>query len=82
MFTIDVPLTADEAVSLMRMIAAKQWTEASAEKRDDLELIRLRLYDRVYHNRREPIRIDMGCLTHALRPGLTSPGTEHAWRAA
>ena len=64
MFTIDVPLTADEAISLMRIIAAKQWTERDAEKRDDLELIRLRLYDRVYHDRREPIRIDMGCLTH------------------
>ena len=62
MFTIDVPLTADEAISLMRVIAAKQWTERDAEKRDDLELIRLRLYDRLYHGQPETIRIDMGCL--------------------
>ena len=62
MFTIDVRFTADEAISLMRAIAAKQWTEPDAEKRDDLELIRLRLYDRLYHGQPEPIRIDMGCL--------------------
>ena len=58
MFTIEVPLTADEAISLMRVLAAKQWTERNKEKRDDLELIRLRLY----HCQPEPIRIDMGCL--------------------
>ena len=63
MFTIDVPLTADEAISLMRVIAAKQWTERDAEKRDDLELIRLRLYDRLYHGQPQTIRIDMGCFT-------------------
>ena len=63
MFTVDVRLSIDEAIALMRAIAAKQWTESDAEKRDDLELIRLKLYDRIYHRQAETIRIDIGCLT-------------------
>ena len=63
MFTIDVPLTADEAIFLMRVIAAKQWTERDPEKRDDLELIRLKLYDRIYHGQPETIRIGLACVT-------------------
>jgi hypothetical protein len=63
MFTLNVSFTADEAISLMRVIAAKQWTERDVEKRDDLELIRLRLYDGLYHGQPKPTQIDMGCLT-------------------
>ena len=63
MFTIDVPLTADEAISLMRVIAAKQWTERDPEKRDDLELIRLKLYDTIYHGQPETIRIGLASAT-------------------
>ena len=60
MFTIDVRFTIDEAISLMRAVAAKQLTEHDAGKRDDLELIRLKLYDRIYHHRRQgPIRMDL-----------------------
>jgi hypothetical protein len=62
MLTIDVRFTTDEAISLMRAIAAKKVREPDADKRDDLELIRLRLYDRLYHGQSEPIRIDMGCV--------------------
>jgi hypothetical protein len=65
MLTVDVRLSIDEAIALMRAIAAKQWTEA--EKRDDLELIRLKLYDRIYHRRADTIRIDMGCLTDQIK---------------
>ena len=61
MFTIDVRFTIQEAVALMRAIAAKGWTETDPEKRDDLELLRLRLYEKVY---RSPaiISIDSGRL--------------------
>jgi hypothetical protein len=59
MFTVDVRLTIDETIALMRAVAAKQWTETDAKKRDDLELIRLKLYDRIYHRRVETIRIDL-----------------------
>ena len=61
MFTIDVRFTIQEAVALMQAIAAKRWTETDPEKRDDLELLRLRLYEKVY---RSPaiISIDSGRL--------------------
>jgi hypothetical protein len=59
MRTVDVRLSIDEAIALMRAIAAKQWTESDAEKRDDLELIRQKLYDRIYQRRAETIRIDL-----------------------
>jgi hypothetical protein len=60
-FTIDVRFTIQEAVALMRAIAARQWTETDPEKRDDLELLRLRLYEKVY---RSPaiVSIDSGRL--------------------
>jgi hypothetical protein len=61
MFTIDLRFTIQEALALMRVIAAKQWTETDPEKRDDLELLRLRLYEKVY---RSPaiVSIDSGRL--------------------
>jgi hypothetical protein len=59
MFTIDVRLTRDEAISLMRAVAARQRTEPDPDKRDDLELIRLKLYDRIYHRQRETIRMKL-----------------------
>jgi hypothetical protein len=59
MLTVDVRLSIDEAIALMQAIAAKQWTECDAEKRDDLELIRQKLYDRIYQRRAEAIRIDL-----------------------
>jgi hypothetical protein len=58
MLTIDVRLTVEEAISLMRALAAKRWTETDAEKRDDLELLRLKLYDSVYQRQPETIKID------------------------
>lgn len=58
MLTIDVRLTVGEAISLMRAVAAKQWRETDAEERDDLELLRLKLYDSVYQHQPETIRID------------------------
>ena len=58
MLTIDVRLTVEEAISLMRAVAAKRWTETDAEKRDDLELLRLKLYGSVYQRQPEPINID------------------------
>ena len=66
MFTVDVRLTTDEAISLMpNRREAMDGTDA--EKRDDLELIRLRLYDRIYHRRAETIRIDIGRLTDQMK---------------
>jgi hypothetical protein len=67
MFTVDVRLSIDEATALMRAIAKKQWTESDAEKRDDLELIRLKLYDKIYNRRAETIRIDIGSLTDQIK---------------
>jgi hypothetical protein len=58
MLTIDIRLTVEEASSLMRAVAASQWREADAEKRDDLELLRLKLYDSIYQHHPETIRID------------------------
>jgi hypothetical protein len=47
----------------MRAVAAKQYTELDIDKRDELELIRLKLYDRLYHRQRQTIRIDRGGVT-------------------
>ena len=60
MLNIDVRLTVDEAIALMRAVAAKQWAERDPEKRDELELIRLKLYDKVYDGYPDPIVIDRG----------------------
>jgi hypothetical protein len=59
MFTIDIRFTVDEAITLMRVIAAKESRENDTEKRDDLELIRLRLYDQVYHRPVAAVRMDL-----------------------
>jgi hypothetical protein len=58
MLTINIRLTVEEVIFLMRAVAAKRWSEAGAEKRDDLELLRLKLYDSVYQRQPETIRID------------------------
>jgi len=58
MLTIDVRLTVEEAIFLMRAVAAKQRTEPDAAVRDDLELLRLKLYESTYPRQSEPIRID------------------------
>ena len=55
---LTVHLRVEEAVILMRALAATQWRESDTEKQDDLELLRLRLYDSIYHSQRETIRID------------------------
>ncbi|HYZ85339.1 MAG TPA: hypothetical protein VE621_13095 [Bryobacteraceae bacterium] len=70
MFTVHVQFTVDEAISLMRAIAAKQWAEADEEKREDLELVRLKLYDKVYRSQTaQPaaISIDTGRLLNYTR---------------
>ena len=61
MFTIDVRLTIQEAVALMRAIAARQWTETDPEKRDDLEVLRLRLSEKI-HRSPAIVSIDSGRL--------------------
>jgi hypothetical protein len=43
--SIEVRLTVDEAIVIIRAVSAQRWREADAEKRDDLELLRLKLYD-------------------------------------
>ena len=58
MLTIDVRLTVEEAIFLMRAVAAKQRTQPDAAVRDDLELLRLKLYDSTYPRQSEPTRID------------------------
>jgi hypothetical protein len=63
MFTIDVALTVGQAISVMRAIAAKEWMEPDVSKRDDLEMIRLAIYERVYHCQPQTIGMDMGHLT-------------------
>jgi hypothetical protein len=55
MMLIDVRFTVAEAITLMRTISAKQWRETDAEKWDDLELLRLRLYETVYHRQLDRI---------------------------
>ncbi|MDX2150592.1 MAG: hypothetical protein SFV54_07650 [Bryobacteraceae bacterium] len=50
MVTIDVRLTVDEAHSLMRAIAAKEWAERDASRREELELLRTKLYDSIYRS--------------------------------
>jgi hypothetical protein len=58
MSSIDVRLTVNEAIVIMRAISAQQWREPDAEKRDDLEMLRLKLYDRLPPTRGDVITLD------------------------
>jgi hypothetical protein len=80
MFTIDVRLTLDEAISVLRAVAAKERTEPDPEKRDDLELIRLNFYHRIYHGRPETIRIDLGYVTDQSKGERQHAATVRAFR--
>jgi hypothetical protein len=58
MSSLDVRLTVSEAIVIMRAISAQQWREPDADKRDDLELIRLKIYDMLPPTRAEVITLD------------------------
>src|SRR5262245_50901903 len=53
MSTIQIQFSADEAITVMRLLASARRNAASIDVRDDLEFLHERIYDRMYRTQKQ-----------------------------
>jgi hypothetical protein len=53
MSTIQIQFSADEAITVLRLLATARRKAASIDERDDLEFLHGRIYDRMYRTQKQ-----------------------------